>query len=59
MKERYHKQKRFQIVMSSQKIKQNDELIAGGLLLDRVAIELLSEEELLELSPDGQKEPAL
>lgn len=33
--------------------------IAGGLLLDRVAIGLLSEELLFELSPDGQKEPTL
>lgn len=47
--ERNRKQKRNPD--SDLKIKQNDG-IAGGLLVDRVAIGALSEEGLLELSPD-------
>lgn len=37
--------------MSGQKIKQNDGIIASGLLLDRVAIGELSEDGKFELSP--------
>lgn len=38
--------------MSDQKIKQNDGVVVGGLLLDRVAIGEFSEERVFDLSPD-------
>lgn len=41
--------------MSGQKIRQNDGVVAGGLLLDRVAIGEFSEERVFDPSPDWQE----
>lgn len=38
--------------MSGQKIRQNDGRVAGGLLLDRVAIGEFSEERVFDPNPD-------
>lgn len=45
--------------MSGQKIKQNDEIIAGGPLLERVAIAKLSEEQMFELRSNCQEGASL